>query len=259
MEQLFEVNDLGAKFLALVGIGHKHTVLGHLNYLEGALDVCSALYGIGSAGERFVLYELETSAVIHKCISGNACFLVVGFAEPTVYHHQLAICLYRILTAPGMYGYVAVDYVAVVAGHSEGVENTVAHLFGVAELEVVALFLGVCLLVGEEITLECGHLRLVEQRAVLATPQVEEVVYGILLFVAGCIVGEGRAYEQTRLGHQFLAAVSLVWRKLHFLERTVGIERNGGVEEQIAVVYSVHATMAQQGAYMPAQLFADGE
>ena len=52
---------------------------------------------------------------------------------------------------------MSVDDVAIVACNAESVEDAVAHLFAVTQFEVVAFFLLVYFLVGEEIPFECRH------------------------------------------------------------------------------------------------------
>ena len=73
------------------------------------------------------------------------------------------------------------------------------------------------LFVGEEIPLECCHFRFVEQRTILAAPQIEEIVDGIFPFVGGSIVGESRTNEHSRLLHQFATAEFLSRIEFHFL------------------------------------------
>ena len=90
IQQFLQVDDLRLQFVAAVGVGHEHPVGRHFHYLRGALDVGSAFYGVGRAGERLVLHELEAAAVVYERISGNSRFVVVGLAESAVDYHQLA-------------------------------------------------------------------------------------------------------------------------------------------------------------------------
>lgn len=85
-----------------------------------------------------MLHKLEATAVVDKGVAGNARLAVVGFAEPTVNDHQFSVGLYWVFAVLCVYGHVAVYDVAVAAFHFEGIEDAVAHSFGVAQLEVVA-------------------------------------------------------------------------------------------------------------------------
>ena len=65
---------------------------------------------------------------------------------------------------------------AILALQSEGIHDMVYHLLVVTQLEVVALFLFVGLLVGDKISLEGCHLALIEEWTVWTTPEIEEVI-----------------------------------------------------------------------------------
>ena len=190
IEQLLEVGYLSLQLAAGVGVGYEHTVGRHLHYLRGALDVGAAQYGVLSAGEGLMLHKLESAAVVHEGVAGYAGLLVVGLREASVYHHEAALGLDGVLAAGGVHGHVAVDDVAVGAGNAEGVEYAVAYARVVAQGEVAALVLAVCVLVGEEVSLECCHLRLVEEHGVGSAPEVEEVVGGV-----GALAGVGVGLE----------------------------------------------------------------
>ena len=117
--------------------------------------------------------------MINKRVSGYARLLVVSLRETSVYDHELAVCLDRILAIAHMYGHMTVDDMTVFAFHPESVHYIVDYLLIVTQLEVVALLLIMCRLVGYEVALEGSHLRLVEQRAVRSTPQIEEIVCSV--------------------------------------------------------------------------------
>ena len=61
VEEVLKVGDLGAEFLALVGIGDEHAVGRHLNNLGSRLDVGLTDDGVSGGGKRLVLYELEAA------------------------------------------------------------------------------------------------------------------------------------------------------------------------------------------------------
>ena len=96
--------------------------------------------------------------MINKSVAGNTRLLVIGLGETTINHHEFAARLDGILAATGMNGNVAVDDVTGLTLYAEGIENAVANLLAVAQLEVVALLLLIGLLVAKEIALEGGHL-----------------------------------------------------------------------------------------------------
>ena len=109
-----------------------------------------------------MLNELETAAMVNQRISCNTRFLMISLRESSVNHHQFAIGLDGIFTLRGMNGNVAVDDVAIVASNAKSIENTVAHFFVVAQLEIGSFFLFERFFVAQEIALEGSHLRLVE-------------------------------------------------------------------------------------------------
>ena len=96
--------------------------------------------------------------MINKSVAGNARLVVIGLREAAIDNHKLAARLDGILATTGMNGNVAVDDVAGLALYAKGIENAVANLLAVAQLEVVALLLLIGLLVAKEIALEGGHL-----------------------------------------------------------------------------------------------------
>ena len=75
---------------------------------------------------------------------------------------------------------MAVDDVAILALHLKLVKDAVGRGLVVTQGIVEALVLLVGLLLGQEVTLESSHLRLVEERTVGSAPQVAEVVDGLL-------------------------------------------------------------------------------
>ncbi len=263
VEEVLKVGDLGAEFLALVGIGDEHAVGGHLDDLGGRLDIGLTDDGVAGGSERLVLYELETAGVVDEGVAGDAGLVVVGFRETAVDDHQPSACLDGVLALGGVDGHVAVDDVAVVAFHLEGVEDAVADLGGVAKLEVVALLFLVGLLVFEEIALEGGHLGLVEQWGILTAPEVEEVVAGIVsrehlqLFIDTRL--KGCADHHADVMHQGLAAVTAAGEDLDLLERTVVVEGDGGVEEEVGVGHGVHAAVREKRADVLVKLLGDAE
>lgn len=172
IEQLLQVVNLLGQLATYVGIGYTHTMGRHLNYLRCRLDVGTFLYGIKGRRERLVLNEYKSTAMVDKCVSGYARLLMISLREASVNNHKLAVGLDRILAIAYMYGHMTVDNMTIFAFHPESVHYIVDYLLIVAQLEVVALLLVVCRLVGYEVALEGSHLRLIEQRAVRSTPQI---------------------------------------------------------------------------------------
>ena len=183
IEQLLEVGYLLSEVLTYVGICHEHAAIGHLHNLGGTLDVGASLDGILHTGKWLVLNQLESTGVIYQGVAGDARLIMVCLGESAVDDHQLAVRLDRVLALGGAHGHVAIDDVAVRTGNAKFVHDVVDDLLLVAQQEVVALLLLVGLLVGDEVALKGGHLALVKERAVGSTPQVEEVVDGILLLL----------------------------------------------------------------------------
>ena len=60
---------LSLQLTALVGILHPDASSAHLHYLRAALDIRLSEDSIAGAGERLMLDELESAAVINQCIS----------------------------------------------------------------------------------------------------------------------------------------------------------------------------------------------
>ena len=126
IEQLLEVGNLSIEFLAFIGVGHQHTVGGHLHDLCGRLDVGASQDGIFRAGEWLVLYQLEATAVVDQRVAGNASLLVVSLRETAVDDHQLAVGLDRVLTTTHLDGHVTVDDMTVLSCHAKGLKDVIA-------------------------------------------------------------------------------------------------------------------------------------
>ena len=133
IEEFFEVFNLFLEFYALVGIGNKHSVTAHLNNLGCRLDICSTLNGIGRTCERFVLYKLETTAVINQCVPGNARFFMVGLGKTAIDDHQFSRSLNGVLTIGHMHGHMSVDDMSVGSLHTESIKDIVYNLFIVTQ------------------------------------------------------------------------------------------------------------------------------
>ena len=142
--------------------------------------------------------------------------------------------------------YVTVDDMTVIASHSEGVKNLVADLFVVAQLEVETLLLFIRSLVGKEVALKSCHLRLVEQRRVHTTPQIQEVVAGIEPQLPVRIVLKGSTDHHANVVHQLMSAVTLTFIQLNLLQAAVLVQRTRSVEQQVLVADAIHASMRQQ-------------
>ena len=111
----------------------------------------------------------------------------------------------------------------------------------------------------DEIAFEGGHFRFVEKWTFRAAPEVEEVIDGILAFSGFGVVLESRANEHARIMEQVFSAISAPGIDFHFAQGAVFVEWNGGVEEQVAVIYGVHASVSEDIPYVLAQFLADHE
>ena len=98
IQKFLQVFYLFTEFLTYIGIGNQHTAVGHFHNLGGTLDVGTLLDGIFGTGKRFVLYQLETTGMVYQRVAGDTRLVVLCLGETTVYHHQLAVCLDRILS-----------------------------------------------------------------------------------------------------------------------------------------------------------------
>ena len=77
IQQTLKVGNLLFQFGSYVGVGHQHPALRHLYDVRGTAYVKTLLYGIGGTGERLMLHELESAAVIYERVASYACLLVV--------------------------------------------------------------------------------------------------------------------------------------------------------------------------------------
>ena len=94
-----------------------------------------------------MLNQLESATVIYQRITGNTRLLMVSLRESTINHHQFAFSLDGILTLRGMNGHMTVDDMAIRSLDTKGIENTVADLLIVTQLEIIAFLFFVGLLV----------------------------------------------------------------------------------------------------------------
>ena len=138
---------------------------------------------------------------------------------------------------------MSVDDVPVGLLYTKGIHNHVHHLFIVSQFEVEALRFYVCALVGNEIAFEGGHLALVEQGRVGATPQVQKVVDGVVIFFGCGLVLEGSTYHHFYLLEQFFAFVVMFGAYFHVFQRSVFVQGDGGMKEQVVVEYGIHASV----------------
>lgn len=145
---------------------------------------------------------------------------------------------------------------AIFALQSEGIHDMVYHLLVITQLEVVALFLFVGLLVGDKISLEGCHLALIEEWTVWTTPEIEEVIDGILFLVWVGILLECRANLHSGMMHQFLAAILFSRINLYLFQCSVFVEWTGSMEEQVVVEDGIHTAMLQHGSDMLVQFLA---
>ena len=152
-----------------------------------------------------MLNKFETATVINERVACNACLFVVRLCKSTVNDHKSATCLYRTFTLCNVHRNMTVYDVTVLTCYSESIHYAVNGFLIIAQTEEVALLLNVRLFLAYEVTLKCCHFRLIEQRRVLSTPQIEEIILGILLLFLRSVILESRANKQACLTHQFLA------------------------------------------------------
>ena len=138
---------------------------------------------------------------------------------------------------------MTVDDVPVCSCKSKAIHDTVYDILSLAELEIIAFLLFVGSLVGNEITFECRHLRFIEERRVFSAPEVKEIVSGIFTNLWVRVLLEGRAHEHADIVKEVFSFVPFTWNHLHILERTIFVQRNRGMEEEISVADGLHATV----------------
>ena len=114
-------------------------------------------------------------------------------------------------------------------------------------------------LIGDEIPLEGGHLRLVEENTVWSAPEVEEIVDTIVAFFRVGVTLEGRADQHAGMVHQVLSAIFLTIIQFHLFQGTVGVERTGCMEQQVMVHNGVHASMREDQLDVLAQFLVHRE
>ena len=132
IQKFLQVFYLLIEVLTYIRIGYQHSAVRHFYNLGGTLDVGTLLDGIFGTGKRFVLYQLETTGMVYQRVAGDTRLVVVCLGETTVYHHQLAVCLDRVLTLQGAYRYVTIDDMAVRSGNAKLIHDMVYHLLVVA-------------------------------------------------------------------------------------------------------------------------------
>ena len=125
----------------------------------------------------------------------------------------------------------------------EGIQDAVADLCRVAQLEVVTLFLFIGFLIFQEIALEGSHLRLIEEWGILAAPEIEEIIACVIARIIVGVVLEGSTYHHADVVHQVFSAVFGIGIDLNLLQGAVLIQRTAGVEEEVRVADGVHATV----------------
>ena len=135
-----------------------------------------------------------------------------------------------------------IDDVRLGACQSELFEDHVTDFLLSAVDVVEALLLVMRLLLCDEVALEGGHRRLVEEGRVWTTPEIPHVVDGLL--VLGLICGRpvGETDELIDSVHHSLTRVHLL-ADTYLTEGLVLVERHGGVEEKIVIVGKVHTAL----------------
>lgn len=164
IQQFHEFVYLALQFVALVSIAHTHAVGAQLYYLVGGHDVSTIDNSIFGGSKRLVLNQFKPSAVEYKGVTGNACGIVIRLGKSTINYHQTTIGSYGTFATTGSNGHMPIDDMAVFALHLELIENFVAYVDTVTQGIVIALGLGMCGFVFDEVTFESRHLGLVKER-----------------------------------------------------------------------------------------------
>ena len=147
---------------------------------------------------------------------------------------------------------------AVLAVDLKVVEQSFTDILAVAQLEVPSLLLYVYLFVVYKVSLKCGHLRLVEQRAVWSAPQVPEEVAGISSFVVLGALLVGEPYYLFYALHKFFAFVALALY-LDFAQCAIFVQGHRCVEEQVRIAHGVHSSVCEQALHVALQSLACAE
>ena len=95
-----------------------------------------------------------------------------------------------------------------------------------------------CGLVLDEIALECGHFRLVEEWRIGSAPQIPHIVH-LPRDVLPTLRTTCRLHKLVKSVEQSFTA-KLLSADIHLAERTVGVQRHGGMEHQIVVAGEIH-------------------
>ena len=183
-EETTEVVDAGGDFATFVGLAHHDTLGAHLDEMAGGTDVSALANGVLGAGEGLMLHQLHATRMIDQGVARDARDALIGFRKTAIDDNEFATGLQWALALGRVNGSMAVDDVAVSAADIKFLQYAVNGVRVVAKSIVGAFAFLHNGFVFEEITLEGGHLVLVEQGGILAAPKVP-VIIEILKVLAG--------------------------------------------------------------------------
>ena len=161
IEQQFEVADLLEQLLAHIRIADEHTLAGEVGKLYAVVDIRSGTYSLLAALELLVLHQLYAERVVDECVAGDACLLLVWFAESSVDDESFAFGTGRCFAFDSTNGDMSVDDTAILGVEPELAKNLLAYVAAVGELVVRTFLLVPDGFVVDEVPLEGGHLILI--------------------------------------------------------------------------------------------------
>ena len=109
MEELFECVDLLEELFAFVGITNAHAPAGEILQQGAVMYIRSGADGLFARFEGVMLDELDPVAVVDESVSGDACFLLVGFGEASVNDEAFAVGTHGCLSFDSTHRHVSVD------------------------------------------------------------------------------------------------------------------------------------------------------
>ena len=162
-EEALEVVDLQLQLFAAIGVANVDAIVLEVLKLYVRMHIDAFDDGFLLRLEMIVLDQLEAVAVEDERIAGDAGGGVVGLGESAVDDETDAFGTDGRLALVGAYGHMTVDDMGAVLVEAEFAEDGLANLLAVGEFEEGTLLLLVEVLVADEVTLEGGHLVLVEE------------------------------------------------------------------------------------------------
>ena len=133
--------NLLEQLFSFVRIFDADAMVGEILQECAAVDIRTGEYRLFAALERLMLHKLDAVAVVDECIAGDACFLLVGLAEPAVYDEPFAVGTDRCLAFDRPDGHMTVDDAAGLRIQTEFLEDVPADLLIVRQREISAFLL----------------------------------------------------------------------------------------------------------------------